>query len=185
MFALANYIKCSIMEFIIEFVYTSLISFLIVLDRRLIVLCIIFGIYHKDIKSCHGSSMLEAFFIGVIVVIVVVMMNECLIIWMSMQGTIINTRPRQYSPYLLYIQLLLYVPELCLSGLGTYWAFHESKGCEKALTIPVQITVVFQWCVLLSAMIVCCGVFWSTGFITSWWSRSTTAQNHKSMYKIW
>lgn len=43
---------------------------------------------------------------------------------------------------------------MCLSGLGIHWAFYESYGCELALTIPVQITVVFQWCILLSVLIV-------------------------------
>lgn len=71
-----------------------------------------------------------------------------------MQGSVINTRPRRHIPILLYIQLALYVPETCLSILGIYWAFYDSKGCDDGLTIPVKITVVLQWGIFLTVLAV-------------------------------
>ncbi|XP_032242701.1 diacylglycerol lipase-beta isoform X2 [Nematostella vectensis] len=115
-----------------------------------IVVCSIYGVYHKDLKECHSQIALQTFFIGVIIVACLVMGNEVAIIWTSMQGTIMNTRPRQRIPILLYIQLALYVPEIALSILGIYWAFHSSTGCELGVVVPVQITVVLQWLILLS-----------------------------------
>ncbi|XP_031568026.1 sn1-specific diacylglycerol lipase beta-like isoform X2 [Actinia tenebrosa] len=118
------------------------------------VLCIIFGVYHSQIRLCTASFALQSFFIGVIALTFIVILNEIAIIWMSMRGSVINTRPRRHIPILLYIQIALYVPETCLSALGIYWAFYESKGCEDGLTIPVKITVVLQWCLFLTVLVV-------------------------------
>ena len=70
---------------------------------------------HEEIKQCQASKELQAFFIGVLVVYCFIICNECIIVGISMRGSVMNTRPRQRLPLLIYMQLFLYESELRLS----------------------------------------------------------------------
>lgn len=113
----------------------------------------IFAVKHEEIKQCQASKELQAFFIGVLVVYCFIICNECIIVGISMRGSVMNTRPRQRLPLLIYMQLFLYVPELGFSILGTYWAFSGSSKCEFEVALAVKITVILQWLVLLGVFV--------------------------------
>lgn len=94
------------------------------------------------------------FFSGVIIITSLVIINEGAILYVSMQGTLIDSRPRRHMPKLLYIQLALYVPELVWAILGTYWtAAHVSLMCEVSLIIAVAVSVALQWSMLVIILI--------------------------------
>ena len=113
----------------------------------------IYGFENDEIKDCHAWLELRLFFIGVIVMTSLIILNEIAIIYISMQGTLTDARPRHHMPIFLYIQLGLYLPELLWTILGTYWAVNSSSNCELSLTIAVWISVALEWCILLAVFI--------------------------------
>ena len=120
---------------------------------RLIAFAVIFAVNRRDIKKCQASVELQAFFIGVLVVLCLLIINECMIVCISMRGSVMNTRPRRHLPRFIYMQLFLYIPELAFSILGTYWAFTDSAKCEVGVALTVKITVIFQWLILLGVFV--------------------------------
>ena len=115
---------------------------------------IIYGLENDEIKKCDAWRQLEVFFIGVIVITSLVIINEGAILYVSMQGTLIDSRPRRHMPKLLYVQLALYIPELVWAVLGTYWtAAHVSLMCQVSLIIAVAVSVAFQWSMLVIILI--------------------------------
>lgn len=113
----------------------------------------IFGFENDEIKYCDARLELQLFFIGVIVLTSLVILNEVAIIYISMQGTLTDARPRRHMPILLYIQIALYLPELLWTILGTYWAVNSGSNCELSLTIAVWISVALEWSILLAVFI--------------------------------
>ena len=114
---------------------------------------IIYGLENDEIKYCDAWLELRLFFIGVIVLTSLIILNEIAIIYISTQGTLTDARPRRHMPIFLYIQLALYLPELLWTILGTYWAVNSSSDCELSLTIAVWISVALEWSILLAVLI--------------------------------
>ena len=108
---------------------------------------------NDEIKKCDARLELRLFFIGVIVLTSLVIINEIAIIYISIQGTVMNSRPRQLMPVLLYIQLGLYLPELLWTILGTYWAVKNGSSCQPSLVIAVYVSVTLEWLILLVVFI--------------------------------
>lgn len=119
----------------------------------LTVISMIYGFENDEIKDCDAWLELRLFFIGVIVMTSLIILNEIAIIYISMQGTLTDARPRRHMPIFLYIQLALYLPELLWTILGTYWAVNSSSTCELSLTIAVWISVALEWSILLAVFI--------------------------------
>lgn len=113
----------------------------------------IYGFENKEIRYCNAWLELRLFFIGVIVLTSLVILNEIAIIYVSMQGTLVDSRPRRHMPIFLYIQLALYLPELLWTILGTYWAVNNSSKCELSLIVAVCISVALEWSILLAVLI--------------------------------
>ena len=57
---------------------------------RLIAFAVIFAVNRRDIKKCQASVELQAFFIGVLVVLCLLIINECMIVCISMRGSVMN-----------------------------------------------------------------------------------------------
>ncbi|XP_020611313.1 sn1-specific diacylglycerol lipase beta-like [Orbicella faveolata] len=119
----------------------------------LAVISMIYGFENDEIKYCNAWLELRLFFIGVIVLTSLIILNEIAIIYISMQGTLSDARPRHHMPIFLYIQLALYLPELLWTILGTYWAVNSSSDCEVSLTIAVWVSVALEWSILLAVFI--------------------------------
>lgn len=114
----------------------------------------IYGFENDEIRSCEAWQQLQVFFIGVIVLTSLVIINEVAIMYVSMQGTLMDVRPRQHMSKLLYVQLVLYLPELLWTILGTYWAVkHISLECEVGLIIAVCVSIALEWSILLTVFI--------------------------------
>lgn len=114
----------------------------------------IYGFENDEIRSCEAWQQLQVFFIGVIVLTSLVIINEAAIMYVSMQGTLMDVRPRQHMSKLLYVQLVLYLPELLWTILGTYWAVkHISLECEVGLIIAVCVSIALEWSILLTVFI--------------------------------
>ena len=112
-----------------------------------------YGFENDEIRNCDAWLELQLFFIGVIVLTSLVILNEIAIIYISLQGTVTNSRPRRLMPIFLYIQLGLYLPELLWTILGTYWAVKNGSGCQPSLVIAVCVSVALEWLILLVVFI--------------------------------
>lgn len=119
----------------------------------LAVISMTYSFENDEIKKCDARLELRLFFIGVIVLTSLVIINEIAIIYISIQGTVMNSRPRQLMPVLLYIQLGLYLPELLWTILGTYWAVNNGSSCQPSLVIAVCVSVTLEWLILLVVFI--------------------------------
>ena len=133
----------------------------------------IYGFENDEIKDCHAWLELRLFFIGVIVMTSLIILNEIAIIYISMQGTLTDARPRHHMPIFLYIQLGLYLPELLWTILGTYWAVNSSSNCELSLTIAVWISVALETVHIVGCIHWRFGTVWSIGscWQGSFWKR--------------
>lgn len=120
----------------------------------LFLVSMIYGFKNEEIIKCEAWQELEVFFIGVIVITSLVIINEIAIFYVSMKGTVMHSRPRRHMSKLLYIQLALYIPELLWAILGTYWTVaHFSLQCKVTLIIAVCVSVALQWTMLLIVFI--------------------------------
>lgn len=120
----------------------------------LVVISFIYGFQIDEIRKCEASLELQAFFIGVIVLTSLIIVNEMAILYVSMQGTLTNASPRRHMPKLLYFQLTLYFPELIWTILGTYWTVkHFSYSCQLGLVVAVCVSVALEWAILLTVLI--------------------------------
>ena len=120
---------------------------------RLMIVSVIYGSYDDQMRRCNAPVELQAFFVGVIVLNVAVIMNEVAIVYVSMQGTILDTDARKHLPVLLYIQCALYLPEVCWTGLGTFWVSNKRHDCGIGLVIAVCVSVALQWTIMLLVFI--------------------------------
>ncbi|RMX38306.1 hypothetical protein pdam_00010928 [Pocillopora damicornis] len=108
----------------------------------LAVISMTYSFENDEIKKCDARLELR-----------LVIINEIAIIYISIQGTVMNSRPRQLMPVLLYIQLGLYLPELLWTILGTYWAVKNGSSCQPSLVIAVCVSVTLEWLILLVVFI--------------------------------
>ena len=121
---------------------------------RLALISMIYGLENDEIRYCEAWLELQVFFIGVIVLTSLIIVNEVAILYVSMQGTLMDSGPRRHMPKLLYVQLALYLPELLWTILGTYWAVkHFSLECEVSLIIAVCVSIALEWSIVLIVFI--------------------------------
>ncbi|XP_022255756.1 sn1-specific diacylglycerol lipase beta-like isoform X2 [Limulus polyphemus] len=127
---------------------------------RMLWLCVVIGIFvkHQIHASCDGSELLSIYLIGVLVWLTLVIAVNMVIIWFTTKGSIIEIRPRQFVSKLLYFRLVLVIPEIAWTILGTLWAFPSSNHvCEsKDVVIIVKIATILAWIMLLAILL---GVF--------------------------
>ena len=110
---------------------------------------VFFGIIyrlHDRNYPCPSVGILRFFLIGVFVILSCLIVLDVAIGIISSRGTIYNSRPRRSLRYFLYIRLLLILPELTWTALGTYWTFDDSSDCPGEDIIVVRIAILANWC---------------------------------------
>lgn len=121
---------------------------------------VFFGvIYHLHDRNypCPSVGMLHIFLIGVFAILSCLIILELAIGIISSRGTIYNSRPRRSLRYFLYFRLLLILPELSWTALGTYWTFDDSSDCPGEDVVVVRIAILANWCLffIFSVMVYC------------------------------
>lgn len=121
----------------------------------LTVIAVVFH-HHKEAFNCNGGHLLWTYYVGVLTLLSLSILLSIMIIHVSMKGSITNTFPRRRMPYLLYLKVLLGMPELTWNILGSFWAFGKSTGCETLAVWTVKGAVICGWClcVIISVGIV-------------------------------
>ncbi|XP_033734525.1 sn1-specific diacylglycerol lipase beta-like isoform X2 [Pecten maximus] len=122
----------------------------------LIAISIVFHIHQAEPQSCSGGTLLQAYFIGALCLLCLTIVLDMVIVYTSMQGSIMYPYPRKRMPRLLYVKMSVSVPELAWIVLGTYWSFGLASGCEPSVVMTVKGAVLCGWVI---AFLILIGLF--------------------------
>jgi sn1-specific diacylglycerol lipase len=93
---------------------------------------------------CNKTELLLSYYIGFLVLMVVIMLCQLCIIIISSRGTITNDEPRKRMNIFIYIRIFLTLAETTLSILGTIWlATADWKSCSMLLCFTVLANILF------------------------------------------
>ncbi|CAH1794988.1 unnamed protein product [Owenia fusiformis] len=134
-----------------DLVVPSFVEFVVRL-AWLVVISIVFSL-HRDAFDCAGGPLLHVFYIGTLTLISIHEVLLMIIMYISLQGTIIDTRPRHHMPKMVYTKALLHLPEVAWICMGTYWAFDDSVDCDVDVTNTVKVLVVTVWVCLFLELV--------------------------------
>uniref|UniRef100_A0AAY4EWI9 Diacylglycerol lipase-beta n=1 Tax=Denticeps clupeoides TaxID=299321 RepID=A0AAY4EWI9_9TELE len=108
-------------------------------------------IIHKGHFECPGGAVLHRYLVVLLVLLGVIILSLCAIVYVSAQGTIMNSGPRRSVPALVYLRALLYVPEFVLACLGAVWVNEETVISRSVgifwiifISMAIGVVVVFD-----------------------------------------
>lgn len=110
-------------------------------------------------ETCQEHVFLHVYFVGLIVFLVVTIILEVIIVHISRKGTISDSGARRYLPIVLYIRVVVAVPEVAWNAYGTWAAFEKSSDCQRSVVNVAKGTVIAGWIVLLMAVLTCVVLF--------------------------
>lgn len=161
----------------LRLIYYEIHSYFCLSFYRVIGISVVFH-FHRDAFDCTGGHLLKAYYIGLLTLLVVSIIMTAIIVYVSMQGTITNTRPRRQLSKLIYMKLAISFPELVWNILGTYWAFGKSSGCELHVVAAVKGAVLSGWVIAVIVIIGIIVVFDPLGG-----KRDTSAESAKRVWE--
>ena len=112
-----------------------------------------FGVSYDDISRCNESKLVKIFFLAIIPLLVFEFLTEVCITFISMKGSIMNTRIRSPITKFIYIRLFLFIPELALTLAGSVWIFDPGVNCDTNIIWSIRVLIGFQWAVLIVVII--------------------------------
>ncbi|KAF7989027.1 hypothetical protein HCN44_007337 [Aphidius gifuensis] len=104
--------------------------------------------YYDETWKCKiGGGIVRVFFIGELIIILIVIVLSFIMVNQSSRGSITDTYARRFVPPLLTFKILLLLPEIGWNILGTLWVFGDYVKCtEEHYTITViKSLVLFDW----------------------------------------
>lgn len=120
---------------------------------RITAISIVYSVHSDAIFECKDGRLLKAYYIGVLVLLSVTALLCASIVYVSMQGTIMITSPRKKLSKLLYLKIIITLPEIVWNILGTYWSFLQSSNCQEFVVRTVQGAVITGWVLGVIVMI--------------------------------
>ncbi|NXG40881.1 DGLB lipase, partial [Psilopogon haemacephalus] len=108
---------------------------------------------HKGQFNCPGGGLLHSYLLVLLILLASIICALSALVYVSMQGTISNPGPRKSLPKLLYIRLLLCLPELIWAVVGAVWASDSSVQCERTVVNAIVVTVVASWVIIIFTII--------------------------------
>uniref|UniRef100_V9KDF3 Diacylglycerol lipase-beta n=1 Tax=Callorhinchus milii TaxID=7868 RepID=V9KDF3_CALMI len=120
---------------------------------------LVFYFTYKEQFECKGGEQLRNYLLVLMVLLAGIILNSCIIVGVSMQGTITNPGPRRAIPTLIYIRAILYLPEVIWGILGIIWVSDESLDCSSTLIVGVILAIVVSWIILFFTLVAVLVVF--------------------------
>ncbi|NXF95914.1 DGLB lipase, partial [Eubucco bourcierii] len=108
---------------------------------------------HKGQFNCPGGGLLHSYLLVLLILLASIICALSALVYVSMQGTISNPGPRKSLPKLLYIRLLLCLPELIWAVVGAVWVSDSSVHCERTVVNAILVTVVASWVIIIFTII--------------------------------
>jgi sn1-specific diacylglycerol lipase len=110
--------------------------------------------------QCNKTELLLPYFIGFLILMVVIILCQLCIIIISSRGTITNDEPRKRMNIFIYIRIFLTLGEAIFSILGTIWLSTANlKSCSLLLCLTVLANILFFVVALCSLLIVTFFIF--------------------------
>ncbi|NXC46683.1 DGLB lipase, partial [Penelope pileata] len=108
---------------------------------------------HKGRFSCPGGRLLHSYLLVLLALLAAIICSLAALVHVSMRGTISNPGPRKSLPKLLYVRLLLCVPEFVWAVVGAVWVSDSSVRCESTVINAVLGTVLASWVIIVFTII--------------------------------
>ncbi|NXX37840.1 DGLB lipase, partial [Tricholaema leucomelas] len=108
---------------------------------------------HKGQFNCPGGGLLHSYLLVLLILLASIICALSALVYVSMQGTISNPGPRKSLPKLLYIRLLLCLPEFIWAVVGAVWVSDSSVHCERTVVNAIVVTVVASWVIIIFTII--------------------------------
>ncbi|NXR11470.1 DGLB lipase, partial [Semnornis frantzii] len=108
---------------------------------------------HKGQFNCPGGGLLHSYLLVLLILLASIICALSALVYVSMQGTISNPGPRKSLPKLLYVRLLLCLPELIWAVVGAVWVSDSSVHCERTVVNAIVVTVVASWVIIIFTII--------------------------------
>ncbi|NWQ76546.1 DGLB lipase, partial [Columbina picui] len=108
---------------------------------------------HKGQFNCPGGGLLHSYLLVLLVLLASIICVLSALVYISMQGTISNPGPRKSLPKLLYIRLVLCLPEFFWAVVGAVWVSDSSVHCEKTVINVIIGTVIASWVIIIFTII--------------------------------
>ncbi|XP_046448702.1 diacylglycerol lipase-beta-like isoform X2 [Daphnia pulex] len=111
------------------------------------IVTVVIWMYHAPYLNCEDGQMLQMYLGGVLFILVIILMANAFLIKHSMRGAIMDVRARKNVPTILYIRIILGVPEMAWTVVGSVGVFSTKDSCitsEMTLRV-VQGLVIFNW----------------------------------------
>ncbi|XP_022092681.1 sn1-specific diacylglycerol lipase beta-like isoform X2 [Acanthaster planci] len=139
-----------------DFVFPGIWSF----GFRIIWLIAVFVVYSSRVSllDCLGMDLLQTYLIGLITILIITILVEFIIVYVSAQGSILNSTPRRHLPLFLYLRVFVFLVEIVFSIVGAIWTFREwefdkSRSCDRGVVHLVQAAVITSWLVFIAVII--------------------------------
>ncbi|ELU06110.1 hypothetical protein CAPTEDRAFT_162985 [Capitella teleta] len=148
----------------------------------LIALAVVLAL-HKDNFECNLGYLLQMYYIAMLVILSLHMLLDVIIIAISTRGSITNATPRKRLPIFLYLKIVIFVPEIVFTILGTIWAFDRNSECDGWVVMTVKGVTVLGWIILFGLFIGVIIIFDSSGGRTSNDPEDMEASSHSK--RLW
>uniref|UniRef100_UPI00358E918F diacylglycerol lipase-alpha-like isoform X1 n=2 Tax=Myxine glutinosa TaxID=7769 RepID=UPI00358E918F len=123
---------------------------------------VVFGVPFDPTRNCPRDLLAHGR--GYLLVLLGSSASEGALVWVSMRGSILYTRPRAAMPYLLYTRFGILLLELVYSVVGLLWILQWYSACEDRIARSITVGIVTcNWLVILSVCVTVVCVFDSTG----------------------
>ncbi|XP_038064401.1 diacylglycerol lipase-beta-like isoform X2 [Patiria miniata] len=139
-----------------DFVFPGIWSFVF----RIIWLTTVFVVYSSRVSflDCLGKDLLQTYLIGLITILIITIVLEFIIVYLSAQGSIFNTTPRRHLPLFLYIRVFVFLVEIVFSIVGAVWAFREwefdkTGSCDRGVVHLIQAAVIISWIIFVAVVV--------------------------------
>ncbi|XP_014672368.1 PREDICTED: sn1-specific diacylglycerol lipase beta-like [Priapulus caudatus] len=140
-----------------DLVFPALVEILVRITW-LMAIVIVVAIHHSNLY-CSGGNLLYIYLLGTIILNPLVILLCLALAYSSARGTITSSWTRHRVAPLLYVRMLLFVPEIAWSIIGVYWAFDESIGCERPVVKIIKATAISSLCLVLIFLVVMAIIF--------------------------
>lgn len=150
---------------------------------RLLAISILFGIHHGSF-NCDNGYLLRYYYTGSIILLSFGIVLTAAMMWLSMKGSIRNDYARRHLNIILYLKLLLLLPEAIWITVATYWTFGFSYSCELTVYWTARGAVICAWIVGFWMFIGILIVFDPMGSVEQHMDLSETSSRKSSKYLI-
>lgn len=102
---------------------------------------------------CHDDRLLKLFLLVQLGIQLLMVVLECIGLFISTRGTIANPNPRRHLKWILYTQVVWFIVELIWTIVGVQWVFDPMTDCAVSHHVLILARIVSVWNLLASLLV--------------------------------